>query len=75
MANTSELDRVITLADEVAEQIIASLDSGTLTTGALRTSREVALVAEVAAILEQAAVALPPGICRLGMRAAEQLGV
>jgi len=28
MANTFELERVITLADEVAEQIIASLDSG-----------------------------------------------
>jgi hypothetical protein len=75
MTNKSELDRVITLADEVAEQILASLDSGILTTGALRTSKEVALVAEVAAILEQAAVALPPAICRLGMRAAEQLGV
>jgi hypothetical protein len=75
MTNTSELDRVITLADEVAEQIIASLDSGILTTGAFRTSREVALVAEVATMLERAAVALPPGICRLGMRAAEQLGV
>ncbi len=75
MTNTSELDRVITLADEVAEQIIASLDSGILTTGAFRTSKEVALVAEVATMLEQAAVALPPGICRLGMRAAEQLGV
>jgi hypothetical protein len=72
MANTSELD---SLADEVAEQILASLDSGILTSGALRASKEVALVAEVAAILEQAAVALPPGICRLGMRAEEQLGL
>jgi hypothetical protein len=41
----------------------------------LRTSKEVALVAEVATILKQAAVPLPPGICRLGMKAAEQLGV
>jgi hypothetical protein len=75
MADTSELDRVVTLADQVADRILASLDSGILTVDAFRTSREVALVAEVAAVLEQAAVEMPPGICRLGRRAAEQLAV
>jgi hypothetical protein len=73
MTEGSELNRVVALADQLAERILIALENRVLTTEGLWHSREVALVAEVAAMLERAALALPPGILLLGRKAAEQI--
>jgi hypothetical protein len=75
MAEGADLNRVVALADQLAERIITALENRVLTTEEFRKSREVALVAEVAAMLQDGAIALPPGIRRLGRKAVEQAQV
>ena len=75
MAEEAELNRVVALADQLAERIITELENRVLTTEEFGTSREVALVAEVGAMLQDAGLELPPGIHRLGRKAAEQAQV
>jgi hypothetical protein len=75
MAEGADLNRVVALADQLAERILTALENRVLTTEEFRKSREVALVAEVAAMLQGAAIALPPGIRRLGRKAVEQAHV
>jgi hypothetical protein len=74
MAEGADLNRVVALADQLAERILTALENRVLTTEEFRKSREVALVAEVAAMLQDAAIALPPGIRRLG-KAAERTSI
>src|SRR6476659_4921150 len=66
MTEGAELKRVVALADQLAERIITELENRVLTIEEFGTSREVALVAEVGAMLQDAGLELPPGIHRLG---------
>jgi hypothetical protein len=75
MAEEAELNRVVALADELAERILTEFENRVLTTEEFGTSREVALVAKVAAMLQDTGLELPPGIHRLGQKAAEQAQV
>ena len=70
MAEEAELNRVVALADQLAERIITELENRVLTIEEFGTNREVALVAEVGAMLQEAGLELPPGIHRLGRKAA-----
>ena len=72
MTEGAELKRVVALADQLAERIITELENRALTIEEFGTNREVALVAEVGAMLQDAGHELPPGIHRLGHKAAEQ---
>jgi len=64
MTEGVELKRVVALADQLAERIITELENRVLTIEEFGTSREVALVAEVGAMLQDAGLELPPGIHR-----------
>ena len=72
MTEGAELKRVVALADQLAERIITELENRVLTIEEFGTSREVALVAEVGAMLQDAGLELPPGIHRLGRKAASK---
>jgi len=75
MTEGAELKRVVALADQLAERIITELENRVLTIEEFGTNREVALVAEVGAMLQDVGLELPPGIHRLGRKAAEQAQV
>jgi hypothetical protein len=72
MTDGAELKRVVALADQLALRILTEIE---LTIEEFGTSREIALVAEVGAMLQDAGLELPPGIHRLGRKAAEQAQV
>ena len=65
MAEEAELNRVAALADQLAERMLTEFENRVLTTEEF--GREVALIAKVAAMLQDAGLELPPGI-HLGRR-------
>jgi hypothetical protein len=73
MAEEAELNRVVALADQLAERMLTEFGNRVLTTEEF--GREVALIAKVAAMLQDAGLELPPGIHRLGQKVAEQAQV
>jgi hypothetical protein len=75
MVEKSELNRVAALADQLAERMLTELETRMLTTEEFETRQEVALIAKVAAMLQDVGLELPPGIRRLGRKAAEQAQV
>ena len=64
------MNRVVGLADQLAERMLTEVETRVLTTEEF--GQEVALIAKVAAMLQDAGLELPPGIHRLGQKVAEQ---
>ena len=65
------LDRVVGLADKLAERILSAIDNDELTTEEVRNSPDVALILQVAQMVLDSGTEFPPAMCRLAEKATE----
>jgi hypothetical protein len=59
------LNRVVGLADKLAERTLSAIDNDELTTEEVRNSPDVALILQVAQMVLDSGTEFPPAMCRL----------
>jgi hypothetical protein len=72
MQNHPELSRLAELADHLAQRILAAAEAGDFMTEDFQDRPEIALIGEIAEMLQRAQVEVPIGIRGLMEKAAEQ---